>query len=278
MKLLRLALGAILVCIFFFSTTTSLVSCTKTVTVHDTTIKTVRDTTIIQDSLYDLADGLIAYYNFNNGNLNDSSGWGNNIVFNNAVLASDRFGNAGNAFQFNGTTSYMQVANSASLNPLGMSLMAIVKLNGFYTGESYGNQILMKGPADQASGIYGLRVHPTSFDIGAPLDNTTEIFMGFYGDGAHTIIDSSVIVQTGTWYILVCTFDGFQTSLYVNGHLQKTQIQSPAEFIANASDLYIGKTENTVFPYNFNGVIDEIRIYDKSLSPQLVKQFNNLTY
>ncbi len=251
MKLLRLALGAFLVCIFFFSTTTSLVSCTKTVTVHDTTIKTVRDTTIIQDSLYDLADGLIAYYNFNNGNLNDSSGWGNNIVFNNAVLASDRFGNAGNAFQFNGTT---------------------------YTGESYGNQILMKGPADQASGIYGLRVHPTSFDIGAPLDNTTEIFMGFYGDGAHTIIDSSVIVQTGTWYTLVCTFDGFQTSLYVNGHLQKTQIQSPAEFIANASDLYIGKTENTVFPYNFNGVIDEIRIYDKSLSPQLVKQFNNLTY
>jgi hypothetical protein len=58
--------------------------------------------------------------------------------------------------------------------------------------------------------------------------------------------------------------------------LGKTQIQSPADFIANANDLYIGKTENAVFPYNFNGVIDEIRIYDKSLSPQLVKQFNNL--
>jgi hypothetical protein len=264
MKLLRFALGTSVICIFFFSTATSLVSCTKTTTV--------------KDSLYDLADGLVAYYNFNGGNLNDSSGWGNNIVFNNATSVTDRFGNPGNAFQFNGTTSYMRVTNSASLNPLGMSIMAIVKLNGFYTGGVYGNEILMKGPSDQASGIYGLRIHPTSFDINATLDNTTEAFMGFYGDyGDHNIMDSSVLVQTGTWYTLVCTFDGFQTSLYLNGHLQKTQIQPPSFFTANTSDLYIGKTENISFPFNFNGVIDEIRIYDKALSPQLVKQLNKLT-
>ena len=56
-----------------------------------------------------LKDGLMAYYNFNGGNLNDSSGLNNNIVFNNAVKTTDRFGKANNAYLFDGSSSYMQV-------------------------------------------------------------------------------------------------------------------------------------------------------------------------
>ncbi len=258
-------------------------SCTKTVTEHDTTIKTVHDTTIkivndtIIDTLSNLNYRLVAYYNFNNGNLNDSSGNGNNIIFNNAIVTSDRFGRAGNAYKFSGG-SYMRAANSTSLSPSQITLMAIVRLDGFYTGLAWGNEILMKGPADQASGVYGLRVHPVSFDISTPLDTTKEIFMGFYGDGANaTIVDSSsFFIHNGDWNTVVYTYDGFVSKLYINGGLTSTRV-CPFGFNVNSNDLYIGKTENTTFPYNFTGAIDEIRIYSKPLSQYLINKLSQLT-
>ncbi|HEV8508760.1 MAG TPA: hypothetical protein VGQ53_25370, partial [Chitinophagaceae bacterium] len=82
------------------------------------------DTTAVT-VLYDVQTGLVAYYNFNGGSLNDGSGQGNNITFNSATQTSDRFGNPNNAYLFNGTSSYMQVPNSASLNPNNITMMAI---------------------------------------------------------------------------------------------------------------------------------------------------------
>ena len=76
MKILRILLGTPLICIVVLSAGTQFTSCKKTVTVHDTTVVTIHDTTVrtVIDSIYDMTNGLVAYYNFNNGNLNDSSG------------------------------------------------------------------------------------------------------------------------------------------------------------------------------------------------------------
>ena len=57
-----------------------------------------------------LTSGLVAYYPFS-GNANDQSGNGNNAVFNSATLTADQFGNANSAYLFNGTSSYIRVAN-----------------------------------------------------------------------------------------------------------------------------------------------------------------------
>ncbi len=141
---MRIATGSfasILLYIFFVVHSAGLTSCKKE-TIYDTTYISKTDTTIINhtdtlivtDSIYNITDGLVAYYNFNGGNLNDSSGYGNNIVFNNAASTSDRFGKPGNAYLFNGSTNYMYANNSSSLNPNNtITLMAIVKINGFYT-------------------------------------------------------------------------------------------------------------------------------------------------
>ena len=106
MRIISALLSSFFALFILISINISQTSCSKTVTEHDTTIKTVHDTTIkivndtTVDTLFNLNYGLVAYYNFNGGNLNDSSGKGNNITFNNAVLTSDRFGRAGNAFSF----------------------------------------------------------------------------------------------------------------------------------------------------------------------------------
>ncbi len=242
---------------------------------------TIKDTVVVTDTVgcYNLNDGLIAYYNFNGGNLNDSSGNYNNIVFSNATKTADRFGNPNNAYLFDGSTSYMQVSNSASLNPDSITIMAIVKVNGFFTGPCHANQILGKGWPDYADGFYCMRFTDTT-DCNAPAYTNGEHFEGQYGNnnplGSATgaLADSNAI-QTGQWYNVVYTYDGTKSRLYINGVL-KDELQKTIAFTANNQPLTIGKHLDPNFPYWFNGVIDEIRIYKKAFCAKAVAQLNLL--
>jgi hypothetical protein len=276
MKMIRSLLSSCLFAFILMSLGVEVSSCSKTEVQHDTTIKVVNDTTVLYDTVFDLRTGLVAYYNFRNGNLNDSSGNGNTITVNTAAATNDRFGNTNSAYYFGGG-GYMKVNNSPTLNPSQITLMAIVKFNSFYTGSNYGTEIFMKGPADQAQGVYGLRSHPQNYGVNVPADTLMENFVGFYGDGGNAgIIDPVTTIQNGKWYIIVYTYDGYNIKIYVNGNLEASRVLPFASY-ANNYDLYIGKTENPAFPYYFSGVIDEIRIYNKALTPELIKGFNNLT-
>jgi hypothetical protein len=174
----------------------------------------------------------------------------------------------------------MRVKNSASLSPNNITLFAIVKVNGFYPGSCHGNQILGKGYPDYANGFYAMRFSDFPNDCGDPLHTENEIFGAAYGNndplgsatGAKT---DTVKVETGQWYHLTYTYDGIQSRFYVNGELKSVQDKT-VNFNANSDDLLIGKHEDPPFPYWFNGVIDEIRIYKQALSASQVKQLNDL--
>ncbi len=268
--------------IVFFVNSTQIAGCSKTTVEHDTTVKivtdtfnhTVRDTLTLRDTLYTLTDGLVAYYNFNGGNLNDSSGNNNNIVFNNAVLAPDRFGIPNNAYEFDGASSYMQVSNSASLNPLNITIFAIVKVNGFYKGPCHGNQIVGKGEPDDVMGYYALRFDdPSALNNGGcntVADTTEELFYGSFGDnipnGTATgaLNDSFPFIHPGEWANVAFTYDGTVAKIYLNGALLSAYTKT-ITFTPNAMDLFIGRAESPLFPYWFNGIIDEIRIYNKAI-------------
>jgi hypothetical protein len=113
-----------------------------------------------------LNQGLMAYYPFS-GNANDVSGNNNNPVFNNATLTADRFGNPNSAYSFNGTSNYMRIPNSATLNyNTQMSVTAWVKVAGFYQGPCHGNRVIMKGDADGLTGNYTLTFDDNAFTNG----------------------------------------------------------------------------------------------------------------
>jgi hypothetical protein len=278
MKLVKVLSATILVYLLFFATTTQFVACQKE-TIYDTVV--VKDTVTIRDTVdcncYDLKDGLVAWYNFKGGNLNDSSGKNNHIVFNNAVKTADRFGNANGAYLFNGTSSYMRVTNSTSINPAtAITLTAFIKVNGFYTGTCHGNHIFNKAyGTDYMNGHYGL--YFSDFNCGGPVDITKERFSGIFGNNgngaAPAAVSDSVFVQTGKWYGLVYTCENGNSKLYINGELKDSR-QAAFSFIANPADLFIGKMDNAQYPYWFNGVIDDIRIYNRALCAGEVKQLN----
>jgi hypothetical protein len=289
MKYFYSLLGTVLFYFIFFAGSTQITGCVKTTVEHDTTTKivtdtliktvrdtlTIRDTLTLRDTIYTLMDGLVAYYNFNGGNLNDSSGHNNNIIFNNASPAADRFGLANNAYTFDGVSSYMRVPSSTSLNPAtGITMFAIVKVNGFYKGPCNINQILGKGVPDDVNGYYALRFDDPKLVGGtgcflAP-DTTKEFFYGSYGDnipnGAATgaFNDSFPYIHPGEWANVAFTYNGTVSKIYLNGALLATYTKT-VSFTGNTADLLIGKTDSNIFPYYFKGIIDEIRIYNKAI-------------
>ena len=299
MKIIKTLTSAFIVLSYFAIQGVPLSSCTKTntvhdtttVTIHDTTSLTVRDTVTVKDTVTiigdpgDLSDGLVAYYNFNGGNLNDSSGHGNNIVFNNATPTEDRFGNPESAYLFDGRSSYMTVKNSASINPNKISIYAIIKVYGFNQDGCHGNQILSKGYPYNVNGFYALSFYPYNNSVGGVCnpnaDTTKEFFAGGFGDNIPLGVAAgswgnssadSVYVQKYQWYTLVFTYDGTTSKFYVNGALARTTVNTgTVTFTPNSNDLFIGKHENPLYPYYFNGVIDEIRIYNKVITNRQVQ-------
>lgn len=279
---LLVSAGILAPCFFFAGA--PLTGCQKsndTITVikHDTTVIVKHDSIPVADTVYDIASGLVAYYNFNGGSLHDSSLYGNHIVFNNATPTADRFGNPNNAYLFDGATSYMQVHNSSSLNPDNITLYAIVRINGFYAGKCSGNQILSKGYSDDVNGLYFLRFSDTTNGCTLnPPHPESEVAYGTYGDNTPsgttlTAGNNSSAVQTGIWYKFAYTYDGLTAKFYVNGVL-KGSVTKGVAFTDNSNDIFIGRDENVLFPYWFNGVIDEIRIYNRALPQQAITQLN----
>lgn len=278
-KVLGVIPAAGLLYVLLLSGNVSLTSCTKesdTTIIRDTVI--VKDTVVVKDTTCRLFKGLVAYYNFNGGSLKDSSGFNNNITFNNATVTADRFGRPGNAYLFDGATSYMRVANNGTINPnKAISLVAIVKPNDFYKGLCHGNDILSKGDRDVAPGMYYLRMKDVNACNG-PLDTTQQHSYGGYGDNqsppyAIGAGDPTVRVHAGQWYTLTFTYDGTTAKYYLNGVLND-QVSKAVTFNANTMDLYIGRNGDAQYPYWFNGVIDEIRIYNRAINENEVKQLS----
>ncbi len=71
------------------------------------------------------------------------------------------------------------------------------------------------------------------------------------------------------------TYENGVSKIYIDG-LLKAERNNPASFTPSNADVYIGKTINPQYPYYFNGVIDDIRIYNRALCYGEVKQLNRL--
>lgn len=223
--------------------------------------------------------GLKAYYPFN-GNANDASGNNNNPVFNNATLTSDRLGNANSAYHFNGTSSYMRIPNSATVNFTNkMSIAAWVKVTGFYQGKCHGNRVIMKGDGDYLPGNYTLTFDDNAYTNGQNCFITApdELHQNFYG--ANTIQPSggyTPYIQKDQWYSVIITSDGTTTNLYINCQLKGSGPVGSMTF-TNSYDLFFGKLNDTNYPYWFNGDLDEVRLYDRALTMDEVNVLGGCT-
>ncbi|MEO7922232.1 MAG: PKD domain-containing protein [Chitinophagaceae bacterium] len=224
-----------------------------------------------------LNKGLVAWYPFN-GNANDESGNNNNAAYINAELTSDRFGNPNSAYLFNGTSNYIRVPNNPSINMVDkITLSAWVKVNGFYQGLCHGNTILMKGDADYLTGNYMLRFEDHAYTRGQNCSGLAPDTKHQNFHGPNAIAPSggyTPFIETGKWYNVTYTCDGNTVKVYVNCELKISSSANGYTF-TNRYDLFLGKMRHAQYPYWFNGVMDDVRIYNRALSESEVLQLCN---
>ena len=71
----------------------------------------------------------------------------------------------------------------------------------------------------------------------------------------------------GNWHHLVATWDGGASALYIDGNFQYRMPQPhDTLLIKNKAQLQIGANANADSSQHFNGLIDEVRVYDVGLS------------
>jgi hypothetical protein len=206
---------------------------------------------------------LEAYYPFN-GNTNDASGNNNNGTVFNATLTTDRLGNANSAYFFDGSSSYIQVPVSPSLNFQNeITINFWMKVSAFYTREQY---VLSQGSYSSRLKVSIIPNNSLRWTI-----HTTNSVNGGIID-----LDSETKLVQDSLYNVTVLYNGSDYELYLNGNLDAFSSWSGLLLQTNIP-LTIGQMLPTDNNYNFRGVLDDIRIYNYALPVSEIENLANIT-
>ena len=204
-----------------------------------------------------LPEGLVANYTFT-GNADDATSNNNNGTVNGATLTTDRFGEANSAYQFDGSNDYISVPFSSSLQVDGD-----ISFNVWMKNSSSGGYVL-SAPSDK----YRLNVSDRN-------NNTVFEAYGHYlsyndlGNGTNLLNDVWTMITFTASYNKDDNSPQYEFKMYVDGDLQSTATRNKDRTMeADNGEFRFG---SAYWGGNyFNGVIDDVRIYNKALSEQEV--------
>jgi hypothetical protein len=198
-------------------------------------------------------DGLVAAYAFDEGagaTVTDLSGNGNHGIATNADWATGKYGKA---ISF-GAGSLVSVPDNSLLDITGnLTLEAWVYPTN--AASAWQNVILKGGPNTVLSYILN----------GAGMPGFAP---SFYVNVAASGVFSTGTLPLNAWTHLAGTYDGSTMKIYINGALAGSAPQTGA-LAASSDGLYIGG--NPYWGHNFTGLIDEVRIYNRSLAPSEIQ-------
>ncbi len=214
---------------------------------------------------YVSTSGLVAWWPFT-GNANDSSGYGLNGLVSGATLTTDRFGIANKAYSFNGTSSKITTAISTRLNLVNNRTVSVwVKstdsssdagILGNLSNGHNGYQILLRSTGKIAA-------MEDNWSVGANNPPTN----GW--DYANST--NRNYLNDNTWHHVISVRKNDTTSLYIDGVLQNNILTTLIPNF-NTSSIIIGATNGT--GQFFKGVIDEIGIWNRALTPLEITKLN----
>ena len=212
----------------------------------------VRDTSIHQSG------DLVGYYPFN-GNADDESGFGNNGTVSGAVLVPDRHGNPSSAYRFDGVNDYISVPSSSSLNfQNSVSINFWIKVEQFFERESY--------PLSHGNWENRWKVSLTNKHIRWTVKTNT----------GTKDLDSETELDADSLYNVTVLYDGSDYEIYINGELDAFSTFS-GQILTTTIDLMMGQVLPGNNQYNFNGVLDDIRIYNYAISYSDIQSLYDLS-
>ncbi len=192
---------------------------------------------------------LVASYSFEN-NAQDGSGNGlDGTIRGNPAFVE---GIAGMALSFDGVNDFVDLGDNAAFDfTEQITLSAWVNTNDAGNGQH--NPYVGKG--DQT---YAIK-HANS--------NTIEFFI--YDAGWHTANVTVDSLFNGEWHHVLGTYDGNELKTYVDGVLGAT-VAHEGSIEVQTHNLTIAMNSQETDRY-YDGVIDEVKIYDRALSPSEIR-------
>lgn len=210
-------------------------------------------------------EGLVAYYPFN-GNANDESGNGNDGIINGqSTFVADRFNIPNKAFSLNNPVRNFSISNNNLINcghgsslQMGNAMSISIWFNS-KQGNVFGSYLLNKANAYEYA--IGWDVQGFFAIIGGDLSN-------------QDLVATSFNPQANTWNNVTVTWQyPGDMKLYVNGMLRNSNQTTHTMFPTN-EDLVLGCRAPSGQPSirHFDGIIDDVRIYNYALSETEIQQ------
>jgi hypothetical protein len=203
--------------------------------------------------------GLVSWWKAEN-NANDSQDSNHGTLKNGAMFAG---GKVGQAFSLDGVNDFVEVPDSANLDITDViTIDAWIKTPG--TGGKFAG-IVGKMPGAGSRAGYLLNVD----------DNgkfRCDIIKDVLSQGADV---STTSVADDNWHPVACTYDGTKVRAYVDGNLEG-EVSYTDEIGSNDEPLRIGFDPATFLgPRFFNGLIDEVEIFNRALCDAEIKAIFN---
>ncbi|MFA6090903.1 MAG: LamG domain-containing protein, partial [Candidatus Gracilibacteria bacterium] len=210
--------------------------------------------------IYD--SSLVGYYDMEtltpDNKLADLSGNGNSLDNSGGLLVGESFGKINNAILFDGTSKYFY-----SFSPV-FNLTSNITVSSWVKTNTGGNIV----------------TKTTNWNQGFALQRVFNSFDWFYfvtGSGNTFKATNSNIKSAlnDTWQFIIGVHKDDINLIYINGKLEKTLTGVTNVITSSTGSMNIGSIGNGI--HNFNGLIDEVRIYNRALSDSEIQALYNAT-
>ena len=199
---------------------------------------------------------LVGWWRFED-NYNDSSSYGNNGTQGTAAYQPKlTTGYRGKAYEFDGSDDYVETSNTLDFASNRTTFSAWVKIKGNGTSDAQQNMIInIKNAWDY-------------YKFGWTMNTKKAHCVMNFDDDSYSNVDGNTALTFNVWYHLSCVYDGSNVILYLNGVQDGTSAAAKTLRAAtNPATIGTLKSGATLLRY-FNGTIDEVKIYNRALSPE----------
>ena len=169
----------------------------------------------------------------------------------------------GNALEFDGVDDYVEDPDGELyINGLtAFTASAWIKSDVTGTDRGFLHTIVPDG----SDGVLGIRYDAAGSQSG--FSNVIKI--GLSVNGVNQLLESSANIQTTSWqHVAVTWSSGNQFALYLDGSLDTPGYNEPGRVgsLDNATTLFVGKGGKADLTGGWDGLIDQVRLYDRVLS------------
>lgn len=199
----------------------------------------------------------LAYYPFNI-NIDDYSGNNFHANSNGTKEAADALGNPASAYAFSSVEDIIFVENKAALNFQDATTLSFWISAGNTNHEAF---ILSHGSWEER---WKVSITPNR-----------NLRWTIKTDEGVKDVDSSFPLEANRFYHVTVVYSGYSIEVYMDGLLD-TYIQHDGLILTTQKAITFGQKGQGETQFYLNGVLDEVRIYDKALNPDEISTLKTL--